>query len=109
MSALVDFYRDALGNGHTLCLCVAFLASRESLSDDVKAKIVLFREMILHWLRMTFELGAVDKSIAGLAAPDREACATLALLEGAHLAARAAQDPEHFDHAVALLKARLIH
>ena len=40
-------------------------------------------------------------------APDREATATMALVEGAQLMARAAGDLSRFDTAVAMLEARL--
>lgn len=107
LSALIDFYRSALNDGETLCLCVAFIGSRESLSDAMIAKITEFRGMVVGWLVRTFDLGGKDHSIASVADPQHEARAILALLEGAHLAARADQNVVVFDQAMELLKARL--
>ncbi|GFE48368.1 TetR family transcriptional regulator [Roseobacter cerasinus] len=103
---LINLYRDALGGGKTLCLCVSLTASRESLSDDVTGKINDFRVMMIKWITAVFELGQNDQSIAGVTQPEHEARSTLALLEGAHLAARAEEDTAVFDRAVEVLKAR---
>lgn len=107
LSALIDFYRSALNDGQTLCLCVALIGSRESLSEAVNAKITAFRGMVVAWLARTFDLGRDDQSIAGVLDPQHEARAALALLEGAHLAARADEDVGIFDEATELLNARL--
>lgn len=104
---LIAIYRDALGDGKTLCLCVSFIASRESLSGDVIEKIAAFRHMMTNWINTVFELGAEDGSILSVSNPSREAKAALALLEGAHLAARASEDVSVFDEAVETLKLRL--
>ncbi|WP_428651497.1 TetR/AcrR family transcriptional regulator [Roseibium sp.] len=106
LKALIDFYRDALNGGKTLCLCVSFIASRESLTDDVKAKISAFRKMMIDWIRDVYVLGSADKTIAGITDPAQEARATLALLEGAHLAARSDETIEVFDEAVQTLLSR---
>ena len=107
LAAIIDVYRNALNDGQTLCLCVAFVGSRESLSDEMKSGITAFRAMMVDWLATTFERGQVDSSIANVLSPGQEARSTLALLEGAHLAARADESVEVFDQAVALLRARL--
>nr|WP_281501943.1 TetR/AcrR family transcriptional regulator [Loktanella sp. F6476L] len=106
LAALVAFYRDALGGGETLCLCVAFTISRDSLADEVKDKIVAFRAMMTTWITALFELGKLDGTISAISAPEAEAHATLATLEGAHLAAHAEQDLAAFDKATKLLLAR---
>lgn len=103
---LVDLYRTALGDGKTLCLCVSLTSSRESLSEDVIAKINDFRAMMVDWITECFELGKQDGSIALVGNPLHEARSTLALLEGAHLAARAAEDLTVFDNALEMLKSR---
>ena len=107
MAAVLDFYRNALNQGQTLCLCVALIGSRESLSDALDAKIIVFRKMVTAWLARCFALGREDCSIANVVNPDLEARATLALLEGAQMAARAAEDVNEFDQATALLRSRL--
>ncbi|MCX2720808.1 hypothetical protein [Roseibium salinum] len=104
--ALIAFYRGALNGGTTLCLCVALTTSRESLSNEVKGKINLFRGALLQWLDDTFTLGQGDESIRGVTDPYHDARATLALLEGAHLAARAEENISVFDAATHALQQR---
>ncbi|MEJ6394829.1 TetR/AcrR family transcriptional regulator [Gymnodinialimonas sp. 2305UL16-5] len=106
LRALIALYRAALNEGTTMCLCVVFVTGRESLSPDVTAKITAFRAMMTAWLTKVFERAAKDRGIIGVAHPQHEARATLALLEGAHIAARAEEDVAQFDEAVALLQAR---
>lgn len=104
---LINVYRNALGGGKTLCLCVSFIASRESLSDEVIEKIASFRVMMTKWIETVFEQATEDGSVVGVTKPLREAKATLALLEGAHLAARASENVVVFDEAMEALKSRL--
>ena len=107
LSAMIDRYRDALEGGKSVCLCVSFSTSRESLPEDVIAQISRFRAMMLGWLDRVFRAGKADGSIQGVTEPDLEAAATLPMLEGAHLAARAEENPELFDNALQLLVQRL--
>lgn len=106
LAALIAFYRAALGGGETLCLCVALTISRDSLANDVKDKIVKFRSMMTAWMTTVFELGRQDGTIPTVEAPQLEAHATLAMLEGAHLAAHAKRDIAAFDKATRLLSVR---
>ena len=46
LKALIALYRAALDDGRTVCLCVAFSTSRESLSEVVIAKVSAVRAMI---------------------------------------------------------------
>ncbi|WP_298920059.1 TetR/AcrR family transcriptional regulator [uncultured Roseobacter sp.] len=101
--ALVGVYRDALRGGKSLCLCVSFSASRASLHRDVIAEIKLFRLMMLKWIATVFELGKSDGTIRAVSDPEREAAATLSLLEGAQLAARAEEDMALYEKALSLL------
>ncbi len=107
LQGLIDLYRMALNGGTTLCLCVSLTTSHQSLSDEVNKKILAFRLMMIDWIESVFALGAKDKTISAVGHPDLEARATLALLEGAHLAARAAEDLTMFDQAVSVLSNRL--
>ena len=106
LRALIGLYRDALNDGKTLCLCVSLISSRESLSDEVIEKIKAFRAMMIGRIQAIFELGQRDKTISGVTNPSAEARAALALLEGAHLTARAEENADTFDEAVAVLKSR---
>ena len=53
--------------------------------------------MMIGWLEATFEVGRSDDAIAGVEDPSAEATATLPLLEGAQLAALAAENPDIFE------------
>lgn len=104
--ALIDLYRRALDEGRSLCLCVSFSTSRESLPPEVAGQLHLFRQMMQGWSAAVFALGQQDGSIAGVQDPELEASATLPLLEGAHLAARAQEDVSLFDAATRMLAQR---
>lgn len=105
---LVERYRGALEGGKSLCLCISFSTSRESLPPEVIAQISSFRAMVIQWLERTFQAGQADGSIAGVTDPAMEATATLALLEGAQLAARAEEDTALFGNALKLLIQRVV-
>lgn len=107
LAALIDHYRGALNGGKSLCLCVSFSTSRDSLPADVITEIRSFRQMVIGWLTQTFELGRSDGTIAGVTMPDKEAAATLPLLEGAQLTARAQENLDLFENGVQLLRERL--
>ena len=66
-------------------------------------QISRFRAMMINWLAGVFELGNADGSIKAVLGTDAEAAATLPLLEGARLAARAEEYPAPYDAAVQLL------
>nr|WP_070961034.1 TetR/AcrR family transcriptional regulator [Hyphomonas sp. Mor2] len=93
-------YRDALADGTQLCLCVAFSAGRDSLSEPVLNRLNQFHADSIVWLAALF---AQTESADAQA----EARATLALMEGAQLLARAAEDITPFDQATAAFLARL--
>lgn len=107
LSALIDLYREALDGGKSLCLCVSFSTSRESLPPEVIAQIGRFRAMMIEWLSVTYSTGDADGTIKGVTDAADEAAATLPLLEGAQLAARAAENPALFDAGLTLLRHRL--
>ena len=100
LRAYTQLYRDALAGGTQLCLCVAFSAGRDSLPDAVLERLNQFHEDSVSWL--TAVLGK-----AGWTNRAAEARATLALMEGAQLLARAAQDIDQFDQATSAFLARL--
>lgn len=105
--ALIHTYREALEGGRSLCLCVAFSVSRDRLPKDVPQALGRFRAMMTNRIAATFARGAKDGSITQGGDPQAEARAALALLEGAHLAARAVQDVAQFDAALGVLRARI--
>lgn len=107
LGALIDRYRDALDGGKSLCLCVAFSTSRDSLPKGVIDQIIQFRAMLTTWLNGVFVAGQSDGSIMGIGDPQAEAAATLALLEGAQLAARAEENTALFESATRLMRLRL--
>jgi TetR/AcrR family transcriptional repressor of nem operon len=107
LAALIARYHGALEGGHSLCLCVSFSTSTESLSTETTAEMNRFRSMMVDWLFRTFWLGKDDGTIQNVTDPLSEAAATLPLLEGAQLAARVAQDSQRFSSAIRLLSTRL--
>jgi TetR/AcrR family transcriptional repressor of nem operon len=107
LAAIISNYRVGLNGGKSLCLCVSFTTSRESLPPEVAQLISRFRTLMIEWLEVAFRAGANDGSITGVLNPEMEAVATLSLLEGAQLVARAQEDPILFDNAVQLLKLRI--
>ncbi|MFY2825570.1 TetR/AcrR family transcriptional regulator [Ruegeria sp. MALMAid1280] len=106
LKALILLYRNALNEGKTLGLCVTLISSRASLSDQVIEKIKDFRAKMAARIEAIFALGQADKSISGIANPASEARAALALLESAHLSARAEENVQTFDEAVEALNSR---
>jgi TetR/AcrR family transcriptional regulator, transcriptional repressor for nem operon len=103
----VQLYKNALKGGTCVCLCVAFSAGRASLSDDVIMKLNHFHELSINWLETLFRKASHDHSIGQIADHKSEAAATLALMEGAQLVARAAFDAVRFDQAVSILLSRI--
>ena len=108
LGALIEQYRAAIDDGKSLCLCVSFSSSRESLPHEAVAEISRFRSMIIAWLEKTFALGMADSTISDVQDPSQEAAATMPLLEGAQLAARVQVNAALYDQAVTLLRRRLI-
>ena len=107
LSTYRELYRDALADGDQLCLCVAMSAGRDSFSEPVLELLNQFHEDSIAWLTQVFEEGQADGSITHVGDPASEAPATLALMEGAQLVARAAKDTTLFDQATASFGARL--
>ncbi|AMS28592.1 MAG TPA: TetR/AcrR family transcriptional regulator [Hyphomonadaceae bacterium] len=107
LSAYVQLYRNALKGGTCVCLCVAYSAGRASLSDDVVSKLNRFHDFSIDWLEIVFRNASHDHSISHVADPRSEAAATLALMEGAQLVARAASDLVRFDQTVSTLLSRI--
>jgi TetR/AcrR family transcriptional repressor of nem operon len=107
VAALMELYRNALDGGKSLCLCVSFSTSCESLPPEVSIRISRFRRLIVAWLADAFEKGQLDGTICNVSDPIQEASATLPLLEGAQLAARSQGDPYLFDQSLQLLGSRL--
>lgn len=107
LAALIAQYRISSDDGKRLCLCASFSASRDSLAPDVVRQISMFRAMVIEWLASTFDIGRTDGSISRVLNPMLEASATLSLLEGAQLAARAEMNPALFENSVRLLTLRI--
>ena len=106
MLALIALYRAALSGGKTTCLCVSLTSSKDSLTDDVVGKVNAFRSMMVVWLTKVFTLAQGDLTISAVANAEQEARASLAVLEGAHLAARAEENVAIFDEALSVLSMR---
>lgn len=107
LRTLIERYRSGLDGGKSLCLCVSFSTSRDSLPPKVIEQISRFRAMLIVWLETVFAAGLVDGSIKNVEDAEIEASATLSLLEGAQLAARAEEKPFLFDNALRHLLHRI--
>lgn len=107
LRAYAQLYREALAGGEQVCLCVALSAGRESLSEPVLSELNQFHADSVAWLEHVFEAARKDGTVIGVIDPAAEAAATLALMEGAQLIARAAKDITLFDQAVAAFLSRL--
>ena len=106
LAALVDYYRAATQDGKSLCLCVAFSISRESLPVEAIEEVRRARAMMTEWIADCFALGQADGSVKHVTDPAIEAAAMLPLLEGAQLAARAEENPALYDSAVRMFDQR---
>lgn len=107
LRAYVALYRAALAGGQALCLCVSLSAGRDSLSGPVLSTLNQFHDDSVDWLESAFTVGESDASVSGVGNIGDEAAATLALVEGAQLVARAARSAKPFDRATAQFLARL--
>lgn len=107
LRAYHSVYQDALADGSQLCLCVALSAGRDSLSDPVLEQLNKFHADSVAWLTETYQLAISDASISNIFDAEAEAYATLALMEGAQLVARAAKDLTLFNRATAAFLSRL--
>lgn len=105
--ALIELYHRALDGGKSLCLCVSFSTSRESLPPEVIEQLSHFRAKMIGWLEATFARGQNDGTITNVVEPRPEAAAALSLLEGAQLAARAEENLALFESALQLLVQRI--
>ena len=104
---LIALYRAALDEGRQLCLCVAFAAGRNSLDARVQGQLVQFHSDSVEWLKDAFRRAREDGSLKRVSGPADEARAALALLEGAQIMARAAEDAAVFDAATKALSKRI--
>lgn len=107
LRAYQQTYRSALADGTQLCLCVSMSAGRDSFAEPVLDKLNQFHEESALWLTQVFEQGRADGSIRDVRDAEADAHATLALMEGAQLVARAAKDITLFDKATTSVLARL--
>lgn len=107
LTAVLDLYKSALDGGRSQCLCVAFSAVFDRLPEATRVALAAYQAEMRTWLEAVFADAVRDGTISSLRAPNEEAAATFASVEGAHLLARAAQDPSQFDLATAPLRARI--
>lgn len=106
--AFVEFYRRALQEGSSLCLCVAFTVGRDGLSPSTQQEISQFRKAVQSWLQLRFDqMRSEGPGSSSLSDPKAEAAATLALVEGAQLAARSTANDTLYDAATQCLLDRL--
>lgn len=104
--AAVSLYRDALGDGSSMCLCAAIAGDGERSSPAMLERLAAANALVIDWFAQLLRDGAADGSLdvpGGPARADALAAAMLAQLQGAQLLARAGSDPAIFDTATASL------
>ena len=74
-------------------------AGRDSFAEPVLDQLNQFHEDSVAWLTRVIQQGIADGTVSGFKAADADAHATLALMEGAQLMARAASSLTRFDKA----------
>lgn len=106
LRAAVGLYRDALGDGSSMCLCAAIAGDGERTSEAMLARLAAANAMVIAWFAQVLRDGAADGSLDVAGGPGQagtRAAALLAQLQGAQLLARAGGDPAIFDTATASL------
>lgn len=104
--AAVSLYRDALGDGSSMCLCAAIAGDGERASPAMLDRLAAANALVIDWFAQLLRDGAADGSLdvpGGPTQADALAAAMLAQLQGAQLLARAGSDPAIFDIATAAL------
>lgn len=107
LGRVIQLYREALGEGSTLCLCIALTADKDKLSSAICVKLAQANAMVTDWLAETLLIGRKDRSISVGGNPPEEAAAILAQLQGSQLIARAGSDIALFDTAMTPLMDRI--
>jgi len=106
--AFLDLYRAALQGGRSLCLCIAFSVTQNALPDETRRDVERFHKEVAQWLETVFRLARADGTIRAVTDPKTEAHGALALVEGAHIMARAATDMARFEAAIDTLRGRAV-
>lgn len=107
LNGFIDYYRQGMNEATSVCLCVAFSISSDRLEQDVLVEIRNYRHLGQSWLTQVFRDARKDKTISGLTKARPDAAATLALLEGAQIGARAEGSMDRFELAIRPLLLRL--
>lgn len=107
MSGAVRLYRDALQDGTSACLCAALATDTALLDETTRQALKTTNDATRDWFESVYTLAKQDLSITGVSGPTSEASATLALLQGAQLLAKAATNVGAFDEATAALTKRI--
>jgi len=107
MRGAIALYRDALQDGTSACLCAA-LATDTALLDEATLKALkAANDATRSWFEGVYEIAVNDGSITIDSDPTDEAAATLALLQGAQLLAKAAGSADAFDEATRAITAKI--
>ena len=103
----IALYRDALQDGTSACLCAALATDTALLDEATRQALKTTNDATRDWFERVYLKAKQDESIEGIGDPAKEAPATLALLQGAQLLAKAATSPEVFDEATDSLSSRI--
>jgi TetR/AcrR family transcriptional repressor of nem operon len=101
LTALVDIYRQQLGGGERMSVCMMLAAEIKLLPDDIKKEMEAFYGLNIDWFQRLVQRRQSDL-------PDAEArvlaCQLFALLQGALLGAKTQGSVEYFEQVVAVLE-----
>lgn len=101
MRSAIKLYRDAMGNGSTLCLCAALAGDGEKLNNAMQERLSNTNDMVIAWINAALTRGMADGSLSAQRLSPNAAKASLAQLQGAQMIARAGRDLKLFDAATA--------
>lgn len=91
MREFVNLYRDGLQE-HQICLCGMLTADFEVLNSEIQAELKTFFSVTESWLTRLLKRGSEAKAWQGTQSFEREAKSIIAMLQGAQLLARAADN-----------------
>ncbi|MEP0392156.1 MAG: TetR/AcrR family transcriptional regulator [Erythrobacter sp.] len=107
MRGAISLHRAALKDGTSACLCAALATDTALLDEPTRQALEATNDATKDWFEGVYRLAAEDGSLDMATNPASEAAATLALLQGAQLLAKASGSVSAFDDATATLSIKI--
>lgn len=108
LSRIIMVYRNALGEGDSLCLCCSMAGDSALLTREMSAALDQANQNVIVRILDTLDMGNQDGSISKVTRTEGFGTATLATLQGAQLLARAAGEVSRFDMSVSTLRTTIL-